>query len=80
MTPEQTIALNLVKRFPWSTALSLWTQLLQATENPFDMKVIKAGFPEQDQSLRQELARLENTGAIKSRIMAGSILREWALS
>lgn len=80
MTPEQTIVTNLVKRFPWSTALSLWTQLLQATENHFDMKVIKAGFPKQDQSLRQELAKLEKSGAVKSRVMAGSILKEWALA
>ena len=80
MTPEQTIALNLVKRFPWSTAGQLWNQLLQISESPFDKKVIRTGFKEEDHSLRQELARLEKSGAVKSRVMQGSILKEWALA
>ena len=80
MTPEQTIALNLVKRFPWSTAGQLWNQLLQISESPFDKKVIRTGFKDGDQSIRQELAGLEKSGAVKSRVMARSTLKEWALA
>lgn len=78
MTPEHKIILNLVKRFSGSTALELWTRLIQVTDTPFDMRVVRTGFKEEDQSFRVELAKLEKAGKVKSRVRDGSILKEWA--
>lgn len=80
MTPEQTIVINLVTRCPLETALTLWVKLLQATETFDDMKLIKSLFPNQDETIRKILARLEESGVVKSRIRKGSILREWTLA
>ena len=80
MTPEQTIVINLVTLRPFETALTLWVKLLEATETFDDMRLIKSLFPNQDQTIRNVLARLEESGVIKSRIKKGSILKEWSLA
>ena len=80
MTPEQTIVVNLVTLRPFETALTLWVKLLEATETFDDMKLIKSLFPNQDETMRKILSRLEESGVVKSRIRKGSILREWSLA
>jgi hypothetical protein len=74
------LLLNAVGRFPGYTAFELWGALDGLVETKGDRRLLRDGLKEQDQSIRQYLARLEKAGRVSCVVRGGTVLKEWSLT
>ena len=64
---------------PWMTAPEIFNELKARIETRDDKRLIKAAFPDEDQSIRVLLAKMRKDGFVRSRERAKTVLLEWSI-
>ena len=63
----------------WMTALEIFNELKARIETRDDKRLIKAAFPDEDQSIRVLLSKMRKDGLVRSRERAKTVFLEWSI-